>query len=287
MTYEELTNWILCAGLYVSHTKDIAFLNEQADTIERCFESLLNRDNPDPKLRNGLMGFDSSRTEGGGEITTYDSLDHSLGQARKNVYLGGKCWASYLALEKLFKLLDNDSLASLAHDAAKLTAKTLENAFDNDLGFIPAVLENGNQSAIIPAVEALIYPYKMGLSESLRIDGEFGGYIKVLKKHLTHILKRGVCIYEDGGWKLSSSADNSWMSKICLNQYVIHEILGMNYGGEVEADNAHVEWEVNGSKSQACSDQFASGKPIGSLYYPRIVTNILWLEANSMRRNSK
>ena len=179
--------------------------------------------------------------------------------------------------------MDNDQLASLAHDAAKLTAKTLENAFDCNLGFIPAVLENGNQSAIIPAVEALIYPYKMGLSEYTSIEGEFGGYIKVLKKHLTHILKPGICIYEDGGWKLSSSADNSWMSKICLNQYVIHEILGMNYGGEVEADNAHVEWEVNGSKSQACSDQFASGKPIGSLYYPRIVTNILWLEANSMR----
>ena len=283
MTYEELTNWILCAGLYVSHTKDMEFLKEQAETIERCFESLLNRDNPDPELRDGLMGFDSSRTQGGGEITTYDSLDHSLGQARKNVYLGGKCWASYLSLEQLFKLLDNDQLASLAHDAAKLTAKTLENAFDCNLGFIPAVLENGNQSAIIPAVEALIYPYKMGLSECTSIEGEFGGYIKVLKKHLTHILKPGVCIYEDGGWKLSSSADNSWMSKICLNQYVIHEILGMNYGGEVEADNAHVEWEVNGSKSQACSDQFASGKPIGSLYYPRIVTNILWLEANSMR----
>ena len=283
MTYEELTNWILCAGLYVSHTNDMEFLKEQAETIERCFESLLNRDNPDPELRDGLMGFDSSRTQGGGEITTYDSLDHSLGQARKNVYLGGKCWASYLSLEQLFKLLDNDQLASLAHDAAKLTAKTLENAFDCNLGFIPAVLENGNQSAIIPAVEALIYPYKMGLSECTSIEGEFGGYIKVLKKHLTHILKPGVCIYEDGGWKLSSSADNSWMSKICLNQYVIHEILGMNYGGEVKADNAHVEWEVNGSKSQACSDQFASGKPIGSLYYPRIVTNILWLEANSMR----
>ena len=283
MTYEELTNWILCTGLYVSHTNDMEFLKEQAETIERCFESLLNRDNPDPELRNGLMGFDSSRTQGGGEITTYDSLDHSLGQARNNVYLGGKCWASYLSLEKLFKLLDNDQLASLAHDAAKLTAKTLENAFDCNLGFIPAVLENGNQSAIIPAVEALIYPYKMGLLEYTSIEGEFGGYIKVLKKHLTHILKPGVCIYEDGGWKLSSSADNSWMSKICLNQYVIHEILGMNYGGEVEADNAHVEWEVNGSKSQACSDQFASGKPIGSLYYPRIVTNILWLEANSMR----
>ena len=283
MTYEELTNWILCAGLYVSHTQDKEFLEKHTNLLKECFESLQNRDHPDPSKRDGLMGYDSSRTLGGGEITTYDSLDHSLGQARKNVYLGGKCWASYLALESLFKLLGKQELADSAHAAAVMCASTLENAFDESLGFIPAVLENGNQSAIIPAVEALIYPYKMGLKESVLADGEFGGYISALKRHVDHILKPGVCIYPDGGWKLSSSADNSWMSKICLNQFVIHEILEMNYGGEAEADQAHVEWEVNGSKSQACSDQFASGKPIGSLYYPRIVTNILWLEANSMR----
>ena len=283
MTYEQLTNWVLCAGLYISKTEDIEFLKSHASLLESCFESLKNRDNPDPSKRDGLMGYDSSRTMGGGEITTYDSLDHSLGQARKNIYLGGKCWASYLALEKLFKLLDKVTLADSAHASAILCANTLENAFDEDLGFIPAVLEDGNQSAIIPAVEALIYPYKMGLEETFNPEGEFSGYLSILKKHISNILKPGMCIYEDGGWKLSSSADNSWMSKICLNQYVIHEILKMNYGGEASADNAHVEWEVNGSKSQACSDQFASGKPIGSLYYPRIVTNILWLDARTMR----
>ena len=283
MTYEQLTNWVLCAGLYISKTEDIEFLKRHASLLESCFESLKNRDNPDPSKRDGLMGYDSSRTMGGGEITTYDSLDHSLGQARKNIYLGGKCWASYLALEKFFKLLDKVTLADSAHAAAILCANTLENAFDEDLGFIPAVLEDGNQSAIIPAVEALIYPHKMGLEEALNPEGEFAGYLSILKKHISNILKPGMCIYDDGGWKLSSSADNSWMSKICLNQYVIHEILKMNYGGEASADNAHVEWEVNGSKSQACSDQFASGKPIGSLYYPRIVTNILWLDAHTMR----
>ena len=283
MTYEQLTNWVLCAGLYISKTEDMDFLKNHASLLESCFESLKNRDNPDPSKRDGLMGYDSSRTMGGGEITTYDSLDHSLGQARKNIYLGGKCWASYLALEKLFKLLDKVTLADSAHAAAILCANTLENAFDEDLGFIPAVLEDGNQSAIIPAVEALIYPHKMGLEETLNPEGEFAGYLSILKKHISNILKPGMCIYDDGGWKLSSSADNSWMSKICLNQYVIHEILKMNYGGEASADNAHVEWEVNGSKSQACSDQFASGKPIGSLYYPRIVTNILWLDAHTMR----
>ena len=49
------------------------------------------------------MQLDSSRCAGGAEITTYDSLDVSLGQSRNNIYLAGKIWASYLALEKLFR----------------------------------------------------------------------------------------------------------------------------------------------------------------------------------------
>ena len=118
----------------------------------------------------------------------------------------------------------------------------------------------------------------MGLQSCVSETGEFAGYIKMLKKHMNYVLQPGVCLYEDGGWKLSSSADNSWMSKICLNQYIVREILGIHYGGESAADAAHVQWEVEGSKFQACSDQFASGKPIGSLYYPRIVTNLLWME---------
>ena len=284
MTYEQLTNWVLCTGLYVSNTKDTDFLFKHRGILEKCYKSLLNRDNPDPDKRDGLMGFDSSRTEGGGEITTYDSLDHSLAQSRKNVYLGGKCWASYLALEYMFKEINDNQSAAAAHKSALLCASTLSQAFNDELGFIPAVLENDNKSAIIPVVEALVYPYKMGLHKSIDPEGEFKSYIAVLKKHIKNILKPEICLYKDGGWKLSSTADNSWMSKICLNQFVVHEILGLRYPCENKADEAHVEWEVNGSKSQACSDQFSSGKPIGSLYYPRIVTNILWLDARSMKR---
>ena len=73
------------------------------------------------------------------------------------------------------------------------------------------------------------------------------------------------------------------MSKICLNQFVVREILGICYGGEDKADAAHVEWEVEGSKFYACSDQFSAAKPIGSLYYPRIVTSILWMEEGPVR----
>ena len=41
---------------------------------------------------------------------------------------------------------------------------------------------------------------------------------------------------------------------------------------------AHARWQREGSKFRACSDQFTSGEAKGSLYYPRIVTNILWLK---------
>ena len=158
-----------------------SFVEAHALLLEQCLNSLLNRDHPDPQKRNGLMGFDSSRTQGGGEITTYDSLDHSLGQARNNVYLAGKAWASYLALEALLKMIDKDDLAQSAYQGNILTASTLENAFDTSVGYIPAVLENNNQSAIIPAVEALIYPHKMGLSQYLDPEGPFSGYLSVLK----------------------------------------------------------------------------------------------------------
>ena len=102
--------------------------------------------------------------------------------------------------------------------------------FDDNFDYLPAVLEEGNESAIIPAVEALIcYPYKMGLVDAVSSTGPYGEYIEMLKKHLSYVLKPGVCLYEDGAWKLSSSADNSYDSKICLNQFVVHHILKVEY----------------------------------------------------------
>ena len=285
MTCEQLTNWILCAGVYLHKTGDAEFLKKHHELLLQCLESLLNRDHPDASQRDGLMSFESSRTEGGGEITTYDSLDHSLGQARGNVYLAGKCWASYLALEQLLGQLDEVEAAASARAGAVRCAESLEAAYDESLGFIPAVLENNNQSAIIPAAEALVYPWQMGLKDAVDEEGPFGGYIRMLKRHLQNILNPEMCLYEDGGWKLSSSADNSWMSKISISQFVVREILGMSYEGEERADAAHVSWQVKGSEFYACSDQFGAGKPIGSLYYPRIVANILWMDSDAMKHH--
>ena len=62
---------------------------------------------------NGLMDL-IAFGQMAGEITTYDSLDHSLGQARNNIYLAGKCWASYLALDQMLAALSEPDAASEA-----------------------------------------------------------------------------------------------------------------------------------------------------------------------------
>jgi hypothetical protein len=278
MTHEQLVNWVCCAGVYISQAEDQSFLTRHLKVIKDCYTSMQNRDNPDPALRNGVMSCESSRCNGGGEITTYDSLDTSLGQARNNLYLAVKSWSAYLALEELFKLSGEAALAEQASTSAQLCAATIVSKWDDTLGYIPAVFEGDNQSAIIPAIEGLVFPQAMGLNEAISETGPYGEFICTLKKHFESIFKPGVCLYADNGWKLSSTADNSWMSKICLSQYVARAVLGIDFGDEqVKHDQAHMDWQVFGSTFNACSDQFSSGKAMASLYYPRIVTNILWL----------
>jgi hypothetical protein len=229
MTHEQLVNWLCCAAVYVEQTGDADWLGRRWTVFERCFDSLLCRDHPDPARRRGLMQLDSTRCAGGAEITTYDSLDVSLGQARNNIYLAGKIWASYLALERLFERRGDAERARTAREQAHRTARTLREHVGAD-GTIPAVLEGGNDSKIIPAIEGLIFPYFTGRQDVLRPDGAFGELVRALKRHLEAVLRPGVCLFPDGGWKLSSTSDNSWLSKIYLCQFVAREILGIDPG---------------------------------------------------------
>lgn len=279
MTHEQLVNWVLTASVYVARTKDQAWLHENMDVFKECLASLLHRDHPESEKRNGIMGLDSSRTKDGAEITTYDSLDISLGQARNNIYLAGKTWASYVLLENLFAKQGEEVLAEIAGEQAAKSAKTITSHM-TDAGYIPAVFEGGNQSKIIPAIEGLVYPYIAGLREAVHEDGPYGDYIRALKQHLKTILKKGVCLFEDGGWKLSSTSNNSWLSKIYLNQFIARKILGLRWDEKgKEADRAHVKWLTHPELSVwSWSDQIISGKISASKYYPRGVTSILWLE---------
>lgn len=279
MTHEQLTNWVLCAAAYLEHTGDTSWMKRNLSILEKCLDSMLNRDHPNPELRNGVMSLDSSRTMGGAEITTYDSLDVSLGQARNNIYLAGKCWAAYLAMEKIFAEYERKALSEIAGVQADRCASTIVANVTAE-GYIPAVIGEGNNSKIIPAIEGLVFPYFTGCKEALDPKGRFASYIRVLDKHLEVVLQPGVCLFEDGGWKISSTSNNSWLSKIYLCQFIARRILGLKWDERgAAADQAHVTWLTHPELSiWSWSDQIISGEITGSKYYPRGVTAILWLE---------
>lgn len=285
MTHEQLVNWVLCAVVYVEQTQDQEWLEDKLGILQECFLSMLNRDHPNPAERNGIMGLDSTRVMGGAEITTYDSLDVSLGQARNNIYLAGKCWAAYVALEKIFQERGNVDLAKLAGQQAEKCAKSIVQYVTPE-GYIPAVVNEGNDSRIIPAIEGLVFPYYTNCKEALDPNGRFGFYIQALKRHLETVLVEGVCIFEDGGWKISSTSNNSWLSKIYLSQFIARHILGWTWDEQgIKADQAHVTWLTHPTLSVwSWSDQIISGEITGSKYYPRGVTSILWLEEGNRKR---
>jgi xylan 1,4-beta-xylosidase len=271
MSSEELMNWIICASLYVSKTGDEEWLKQNASIFKRCLASMMNRDHPDDAQRNGIMSLDGNRCKGGAEITTYDSLDESLGQARNNLYLGVKAWASYLLLEKMFGLLGDTNAVSDSTKQAKRAAATIAGAVEEG-DLLPAVIGEGYNARIIPAIEALVYPWYAGIETN-----SYSELITVLRKHFEAIMKPGVCKFEDGGWKLSSTSNNSWLSKIYLCQFVAEKILG--YDQDKAADKAHVGWLQDTENIYfAWSDQMLSGKAVGSKYYPRGVTSFLWLD---------
>ncbi|MNM65571.1 Beta-xylosidase precursor [compost metagenome] len=279
MTQEQLVNWVLTASVYVHQTGDHEWLEHNLDLLQQCLISMVNRDHPDPAERRGLMSLDSSRTMGGAEITTYDSLDISLGQARGNIYLAGKCWAAYVAMERIFAENDLDDMKTLAGDQAERCAQTIT-AHATPEGYIPAVIEEGNDSRIIPAIEGLVFPLFTGCEEALDSNGRFGEYVSALKRHFYAVLQPDICLFPDGGWKLSSTSDNSWLSKIYLCQFVARRILGLEQGErEHAADAAHVEWLTRPENAfWSWSDQMMAGTVCGSRYYPRGVTAILWLD---------
>jgi hypothetical protein len=279
MTHEQLVNWILCASVYAHGSADAKWLKQQLPVFKRCLTSMVRRDHPKKSERNGIMALDSSRTGNGAEITTYDSLDESLGQSRNNVYIAVKGWAAYLAMQDIFTKHGLPKEAEIAANQARKAATTIASHLNQE-GFIPAIMGENCDSKIIPAIEGLVFPFFTGQKAALKDNGEYGDLIMALKAHFTTIFNQNDCLYPDGGWKLSSSADNSWLSKIYLCQFVARKILGFKEPATREiADKAHASWLHKEENLRfAWSDQMRSGVAMGSKYYPRGVTSILWLE---------
>jgi hypothetical protein len=290
MTQEQLCNWVLMAASYVATTDDLDWLRQNRHVVLACVESMQNRDEP---IATGLMTRDSNRCRTGQEITTYDSLDTSLGQSRNNLYLGVKRWAACLGLSFLLRKV-GDSAQPIDH-AAATSAKAIAGHL-NSSGFIPAVFEVNNEgwrSRILAAIEGLIYPLHWqecrhfdSSFAAITASGDHAALLRALKSHTLTLLRDRECrnLFSDGGIKLSSSSNNSWMSKIAIFQHVVRKLFDEKHESDIlqlmnRADNAHMNWQIEGSGYWACSDQFVSGEAKGSRYYPRIITAALWLES--------
>lgn len=282
MTAEQLVNWICCACTYAEKTADTTWLARRAPTLAACAASLRHRDHPDPARRDGLMKCDSDRCgPEGSEITTYDSLDVSLGQARNNLYLAVKTLAAWHLLARAFATLGDTAAATAALADADRLAATLESKHEPDTGLFPAVFENGNRSRLIPAVEGLVFPLYLGFADALR--ARHPRLFAQLETHLRHCLVPGVCLDADSGaWKLSSTSHNTWFSKIALAQHVVRRLFpaALNPAAEA-ADAVHARFQQSHPLGRfAMVDQVhsATGADLGSRYYPRVVTACLWLE---------
>jgi hypothetical protein len=279
MTMEQLLNWILTATCYTWKTGDWEWLRTHQQLLLDCVTSLENRDDPEDAKRTGLLKWDSERCKGGSEITTYDSLDVSLGQARNNLYLTGKALGAWLVLRQTFVRLGVlDAVARSERAIARVRAG-LGEQFDAQAGFFPAVFEKGNRSHIIPAVEGLAYPLYLGM------EADIAGcepLLVMFERHLQGAFVRGVCLDAvSGGWKLSSTSRNTWFSKIALSQHVVRRLFPTTLNQAARAaDKVHADWQRRpGCGAFAMCDQIFSdtGVTCGSRYYPRGVTTWLWL----------
>ncbi len=160
MGQEELQNWILSAGLYWSHSGDRAWLGSSAAILQACLDSMLVRDNPNADARDGITK-DINERGGAPEITTFDDLGASLRASRYSGRLAVRNWACYLALEAMFGQLGDSTDELTCQTMAATAAQTIAGLWTNyqgTLGYIPALLDGSDRSAIIPMVEGLAYP---------------------------------------------------------------------------------------------------------------------------------
>jgi len=282
MTQEELQNWIICAALYWKVTGDNAWLQANEAVIHQAFDSMLRRDDPDPAKRDGITTYASIvKGRNRPECTTYDAMDPSLNAPQNSLYISMKSFACYLMLKPVFNQLGEPDLAKQSAEAAAYTAKGIDSHWNPSLNYFPGLFDGKSKTAVIPAVESLVYPYAMGLGNELSSDGPYGVLMNHLKTHMQTILVPGVCIdAKTGGWNLSSSAGSTWMSKVFLSQFVTEKILGLkNNATGHDADLAHFAYEVLGSPVVCFTDQIttsADHKAYGCRHYPRGVTSALW-----------
>ena len=316
MTQEQLCNWILIAASYVAKTSDWEWAEKNSETLTACLSSL------EARAPDGILLVDSDRCGAmGHEITTYDSLDESLGQAASSLYLTVKAICAYWGLAAIFAVLSETVLTKRAEARVTQSISSLTSGITELMGHVfPANFDTGSrghESRILAAVECLVFPlYSERLrtcslqqaSDVLKLQFEVrrSGMLPILRHEdrllvaLVHNTRtilsdlQGCNKFADGGIKLSSTSNNSWLSKIAIVQHVARTLFNLDENGNTrnskpetrnsraagweKSDAAHVQWLTTGPGAYWCaSDQIVNGIAQGSRYYPRLITTALWL----------
>ena len=283
MGQEELDNWILCAGLYWTHTGDNTWLTNNAALLTSCLDSMLLRDDTNSATRDGVTTYvNYSPDSGKYEITSYDSLDPSLQDPRGGAYTAGKNWAAYLAMQAMFTQLGDSTDASTASNEALLCAHSVSNGYNATLGYIPASLVGTNTSATLPVLEGLSLAQWMGFTNATSMTGPYSGMLRALQKHASNVLVSGLCLDSTtGALKITSANANTFPSKVFIAQYAAENILGLT-GNTVDGtvDQVNATLQMQQSPYQGVSDQInapgGSTLANSSLHYPRLITSSLW-----------
>ncbi len=308
MTQEQLCNWILIAASYVAKSGDVQWVMEVKEAIIACSKSFLNRIRFDPINPMQVRFCDSDRCGTGREITTYDSLDSSLAQASGNLYMVVKYWSVAMGLEALLALAEEDDAAwEPVNVGEKLAAIVTSNSREG--GELPTFIGHQNdesQARILPAIETILFvdfwakafnPHRENARTQAFVDWHIGKpfepFINSLRRHTAALLSddRHRNKFPDHGIKLSSTSNNSWLSKIAIIQHVARSLFNLDENGSPRAtdhepratgwehaDAAHVKWLTTGPGAYWCAcDQIVNGEAKGSKYYPRLITMALWL----------
>jgi len=273
MTTEQLLNGAFCAAGYALRGGERGWSRRRLPVAREILASLENREHYDQARRNGILLAQSDRVGTGGEITTYDALDHSLKNSRGNIYIVVKTWASAVMLERWFANEGDRESAGRAAALATRSAASLVRSFDAGKGVFPANLLEGGDAIVIAGLEPLAVPLFCGLEKDLRRHPELIG---CLRAHGRTALRRGNCVDADtGGLRLSSTSVNTWPSKAALTFAVIGWLEG-RAPREVapEAFAQMARWMQVSAARATVSDQIdaSNARLIGASYYPRVVT---------------
>jgi hypothetical protein len=275
---EELQSWILCAGLYWSHTQDDAWVTNNASVLQTCLNSMLLRDNTNSAARDGV-----TKNVNSGEITTFDDLAGALRIPAFSARLAVRNWACYLALNAMFNQIGDATDAATCENMAGVAAQTIVdrwNTYHGTLGYIPALLNGSDAAATTPMVEGLAYPAAMGLTNAIdRTGGPYAPMLQALSNHMVAVLVSGRCLDPTSGAWLVDSADTiTWQSKVFTAQFVAEAILGItNNSVNGTADQANASVQIEGAPYEGFTDAlYATGIIQGGHHYPRGITTALW-----------